>query len=389
MKNKIILCVFLFLPWFTWASENSSQAGVDPILKVHFGRGITRGAIQAAAEKFQQDRGIDMHDVLTENIDEGLESDIFCGSHDEIWRLAANGFIQPINPSSTIRTETVMIGWDGMTFGSQSFAYPLAIEATVLVYNVDLLDTAPKSFEEIPLLNKRLLATKNVSAIAWDYTNPQLSWSILAAGGSPMFERGKSGVIDPVRNNISSKSAVTGAKLIKDFVDQNLLPQVVADNSVETLFTEGNVAAILVGPNSWAQLHDSGIAWGVAPIPKIKGKKATSVVNVWGCAIAKDTDAAIATDFIENYLMQDDTLISLFNARSGGVPTQKNAFHYFWKSDDIRGLYSIINDGKPIPASEAAERFWINLSEALKLIVNGSPIQKTLKEASKKTAALD
>ena len=60
------------------------------------------------------------------------------------------------------------------------------MEALSLIYNKDLIKTPPKSWEEIPALDKE--RAKGKSAIMWNLQEPYFSWPLLAAAGGYAFK---------------------------------------------------------------------------------------------------------------------------------------------------------------------------------------------------------
>ncbi|WP_407242014.1 extracellular solute-binding protein [Escherichia coli] len=58
----------------------------------------------------------------------------------------------------------------------------MAVEALSLIYNKDLLPNPPKTWEEIPALDKELKA-KGKSALMFNLQEPYFTWPLIAADG--------------------------------------------------------------------------------------------------------------------------------------------------------------------------------------------------------------
>lgn len=380
--RHLIISISLALPFCALAAEEPVTAAQPKELKIYFGRGVTRSSIHAFADQFLAEKGINIVDVQTPKPQEDMNADIYCNSHELLWDLYTKGLLQPIHPSANIRSESFTLGWDALSSKGQYYGYPLAMETTVLVYNKDLIDTVPKSFEEFAELDIQLKKSKQISAIDWNYTNSRLSWTLMSAGGQLIFGRDENNNFDPNQNGANTPNAIAGAIFIKKWVDQSILPPLSTEGTAEKRFADGKVAAILIEPSSWVYLKGSSINWGIAHLPTINGLKATPLMNAWGCAIATKADTNIAKNFIEEYLLKRETLTALFRARSGGLSTQKEVFN----KHEGQLMFKIINGGRPIPASEATERFWTNMDAALLRIIEGESPYKALDEAAENIA---
>lgn len=60
---------------------------------------------------------------------------------------------------------------DAVRYNGKLIAYPIAVEALSLIYNKDLVPNPPKTWEEIPALDKELKA-KGKSAIMFNLQEP-------------------------------------------------------------------------------------------------------------------------------------------------------------------------------------------------------------------------
>ncbi len=77
--------------------------------------------------------------------------------------------------------------WDAVRFNGKLIGYPVAVEALSLIYNKDLVKEAPKTWEEIPALDKTLRANGK-SAIMWNLQEPYFTWPVIAADGGYAFK---------------------------------------------------------------------------------------------------------------------------------------------------------------------------------------------------------
>ncbi len=99
---------------------------------------------------------------------------------------------------------------DAVRYNGKLIAYPIAVEALSLIYNKDLLPNPPKTWEEIPALDKELKA-KGKSALMFNLQEPYFTWPLIAADGGYAFkyENGKYDIKDVGVDNAGAKAGLT------------------------------------------------------------------------------------------------------------------------------------------------------------------------------------
>ncbi len=104
---------------------------------------------------------------------------------------------------------------DAVRYNGKLIAYPIAVEALSLIYNKDLLPNPPKTWEEIPALDKELKA-KGKSALMFNLQEPYFTRPLIAADGGYAFkyENGKYDIKDVGVDNAGAKAGLTFPWLI-------------------------------------------------------------------------------------------------------------------------------------------------------------------------------
>lgn len=87
-----------------------------------------------------------------------------------------------ITPDKAFQDKLYPFTWDAVRYNGKLIAYPIAVEALSLIYNKDLLPNPPKTWEEIPALDKELKA-KGKSALMFNLQEPYFTWPLIAADG--------------------------------------------------------------------------------------------------------------------------------------------------------------------------------------------------------------
>ncbi|MCP4993957.1 MAG: extracellular solute-binding protein, partial [Gammaproteobacteria bacterium] len=142
--------------------------------------------LQKVGDKFTKDTGIpvtvehpeDAPNKFQQAAAAGKGPDIWIWAHDRLGEWVDGGLLSPISPSTKIRNSIEKKGWDAFTMKGKTWGYPITFEAVGLIYNKALVPNPPKTFEEIPALDKTL-SKQGKNAILWDYNNTYFTWPLL------------------------------------------------------------------------------------------------------------------------------------------------------------------------------------------------------------------
>lgn len=130
---------------------------------------------------------------------------------------------------------------------------------------------------------------------------------------------------------------------------------------------------MISGPFAWDNARRARIDFGVAPIPAvIPGQPSKPFVGVLGCMIAAPSQVKdIAREFIENHLMQVDSLRIINADVPLGVPANKKFYAELAADPAIRATMENARLGQAIPNIPEVGRFWTAMDAALEAITNG------------------
>ncbi len=121
-------------------------------------------------KKFEQDTGIKVTvehpDKLEEKFPQvaatGDGPDIIFWAHDRFGGYAQSGLLAEVTPDKAFQDKLYPFTWDAVRYNGKLIAYPIAVEALSLIYNKDLVPNPPKTWEEIPALDKELKVEREV-----------------------------------------------------------------------------------------------------------------------------------------------------------------------------------------------------------------------------------
>lgn len=335
--------------------------------------------IAKIAQKFTKDTGIavkvehpeDAIAKFEQAAAAGKGPDIWMWPHDRAGSWISAGLITPVTPSKKTVASIDPLAWKAWNIGGKTWGYPISIEAVALLYNKDLVPTAPKTWEEVIALDKAL-SPKGKRAIMWPMTEIYYSYGLFSAGGGYAFKRNDDGTYDPKSTGMDSPGAIRGMETIMALIKAGVMPKTASYAEAEAAMNEGRVAMTINGPWAWNNLKKSKINFGVAPFPKVDGKQGGAFVGVLGAMVSTASpNKETANEFLENYLLSQEGLKAMHAHVPLGVPANK-AFYNELKSDPlIAGTMAAAQAGSPMPNNPEMTRFWSAMQAALQNITQG------------------
>jgi maltose/maltodextrin transport system substrate-binding protein len=306
----------------------------------------------------------------------GKGPDIMCWPHDRVGEWAKSGLIVPVRPGKRLKADIDDAAWGAFSYRGQTWGYPVAIEAVGLIYNKALVATPPQTFEQVIEIDRRLKA-QGKSAILWAYNQTFFSWALLSGPGGFVFGRDAKGELDPKTVGVNNAGALQGAQMIERLVKEGHMPKGARYSEMEGAFARGQVAMMINGPWAWDNVRKVGIDFGVAPIPAIGGKPGKPFVGVLGCMITAPSKLKdVAREFIENHLLQVDSLKIISADVPLGVPANKAYYAELSADPRIKATMDNARAGEPIPNIPEMGRFFPAMDAALEAITNGRQAPK-------------
>ncbi|WP_148863096.1 maltose/maltodextrin ABC transporter substrate-binding protein MalE [Marinobacter fonticola] len=342
--------------------------------------------LQEVGDWFTEETGIPVEvahpDSATDKFQQaaatGNGPDIFIWAHDRLGEWAQSGLIAELNPSQSARDANYDFTWDAVTVDGKVYGYPMAVESIGLIYNKDLVSEPPKTFEEIPALDKKL-AEQGKKAILWDYNNTYFTWPLLAANDGYIFKKTDDGY-DVSDTGVNSESAVKGAQMLATLIEQGVMPRGADYGAMDSRFNKGEVAMMISGPWAWANLEKSGIDFGVATLPTIDGGTPEPMVGVMAATLnTASPNRALAVEFLENYALSVKGLKMVDDdVPLGAVANKELMDELSADNPHIEATFKNAQIGEPMPSVPAMGAFWSSMGPALQNITSG---RQTVEEA--------
>ncbi|MBM1220203.1 maltose/maltodextrin ABC transporter substrate-binding protein MalE [Ponticoccus sp. SC2-23] len=373
MKKTITIAALLL------GTAMPAYAVEDGTLLIWTGANRDKAALEAAVQPFVDDYGIE---VTVEVVDPDLPQkfqqaastgdgpDIVMWAHDRFGEWASGGLIAQVQPSAAWADGVLGTTMDAVTFDGATWGYPVSVEAVHLIYNTDLIETPPASFEEL------LAMDFDGQKILWDYNNTYFTMPLLMANGGFAFEK-VDGSYDGSATGVNNEGAIAGAAMLERLIEEGVMPAGVDYGVMDGAMNKGEVAMVLNGPWAWGGLKDSGINFAVAPIPSVDGAGSPPFLGVQAMAInAASPNADLAAELLENYLLVDDGLAT-WNA-NGALGALADASAASAQDDaNISGMLEVAASGIPMPSNPEMGAFWAAMGPALTNITSGAQDPET------------
>ncbi|WP_439234247.1 maltose/maltodextrin ABC transporter substrate-binding protein MalE [Lonepinella koalarum] len=336
-------------------------------------------------KKFEKDTGVS---VLVEHPDKleekfaqvastGDGPDIIFWAHDRFGGYAQSGLLAEIHPAKEFKEKFVDFAWDAETYNGKIIGYPVAIESLSLIYNKDLVKEAPKSWEDIVALDKKLKA-EGKNAIMWNLSEPYFTWPVVASNGGYAFKfsNGKYDVNDIGVNNEGSQKAL---QFVVDMVKDKVINADMDYSIAEASFNKGQTALTINGPWAWGNIEQSKINYGVAVLPTLNGQASKPFVGVLSAGInSASPNKDLATEFLENYLLTDDGLSTVNKDKPLGAVALKSYQAELAKDPRIAATMENAQKGEIMPNIPQMSAFWYAERSA---IINAVNQRQSVKDA--------
>jgi len=344
-------------------------------------------------KKFTKDTGIEVEVAHPDKVEERFQQmasnasgpDIMFWAHDRFGEWVRGGLLSPLNPSPEFKTKIDDFAWEAVTIDGKVYGYPVAVEAIALIYNKDLLPEPPKAFEDIPALDTEL-QKQGKHAIMWAYETPYFTYPLLSANGGYAFKKRPDGTYDIKDTGVNNEGSKLGVQYLRDLIDNGHLPRGVDYGVAEAKFNKGETAMTINGPWSWDNLDKSGVSYGVAPLPSLKGNPGRAFVGVLAGAVNNASpNKDLAVLFLEEYLLTPDGLKQVNDDKPLGAAALK-AFQSQLESDPrIAVTFDNAQNGEPMPSVPEMIKYWTSLESALKNVAAGRQgVNEALDDAAKR-----
>jgi maltose/maltodextrin transport system substrate-binding protein len=339
-------------------------------------------ALAPIVEKFTTDLGLKLTIETPEKITDsfpiaaqaGKGPDIVIWAHDKVGEWADGGLIAPLEVSDEFTNKFFPKAWQAARHQQGVWGYPIALETVTLIYNQKLLDGPPPTqLSQLASIDQNIKRKHpGVITILWDPRSAYYTWGILASGGGYVF--GRKGTDYDFKNiGITTPGVVVALSKIISLIQSGILPKSCSYSETEDFMGQGKLAMMISGPWAWSNLIQKGIDFGLGQIPGVNGKVGRPFVGVSLAYLNRSSpNQDLAKEFLEHYLLTDDGLSAMDNAKPIGIPALTSMYQKMAQNNlHLRELKASVDYGQIMPNVPQMGRFFSSLGAALQLATDG------------------
>ncbi|MGB6178042.1 extracellular solute-binding protein [Carnobacterium sp.] len=321
----------------------------------------------------------------------GIGTDVLIAPYDRIGILGEQGHLTEVTLPNDERYDKMdenQVLSNGKIYGA-----PFVIETLVMFYNKDLVDTAPKTFDDLEELAKNDQFAfenekgKNTAFLA-NWVTPYHYLGLITGYGGYIFGDNGKDTTDIGLNTPEAIEAIEYAsKWYQDIWPKGALDATSAENFMNDQFTANKTAAVINGPWGAASYKEAGLNYGVAPIPTLQNNKTYQpFAGGTGWTISsytKNKDLAQKwLDFVNNA----ENTKELYEL-TAEIPANQETRKAISNGDDelTNAVIEQYNSAVPMPNIPEMEEVWTGTES---MIFDAASGNKTAKEAADDTVKL-
>ncbi|MFY8197995.1 MAG: sugar ABC transporter substrate-binding protein, partial [Candidatus Planktophila sp.] len=273
-------------------------------------------------------------DALKDAIDKATEAsgpDIVVGANDWVSPLAKSGKLAPVTLAASVRARFNPTNFVDLSYKGKLYGVPVDINNVAMIYNTDLVKTAPKTFGEMVTFYKANKASKSLKA-GLCVAGGGMSWgahSIFSALGADAYQFNSR---DQIVYGRSFNGTTFGKNVRTLLLDggkksNGFLPA--SDAGCKDNFIDGKVPYAIIGNWEWKDYVAKGFTMNLMPVPGVTANKPGKMFgSVSGALLttfaAKHGVEAGAKSLLTNFFGSTDGQVR-YQKIEGRPPAEKGA----------------------------------------------------------------
>ncbi|HEY8654232.1 MAG TPA: maltose ABC transporter substrate-binding protein [Dermatophilaceae bacterium] len=316
--------------------------------------------------------------------------DVIVGAHDWLGELVQNGTVAPVNLSADVAAKFAPQAMAATKFNGQSYGVPYAVENIGLVRNTALAPTAPTTMDALVSEGQALVKSGKATNILIQEVgktgNAYFTYPYLKAFGGGIFATKANGDYDAAKVIVNSPGSLKGAAALQALGKVKALSTNVDGTNADALFDAGKAPFYITGPWAIDKAKKANIKYAISPLPSLAGGgKMQPFLGVQMFYVsAKAKNAALAEEFVTNYVPREDVQLALFEA-GHRPPALTSAYDKVAATDvDVKAWFEAGQGGQPMPNIPAMNSVWGPLGQAAADVIAGKAQPKARFDAAQK-----
>jgi len=320
--------------------------------------------------------------------------DVILAAHDWTGQLAANGLVEPLYPSNTVKAQFPAYTLNAFSYGTaikKLYGMPVQVENIGLLVNTKLAKV-PTTFAQ---LESSALAWKKKNHLAFGLCVQQGAagdayhmYPFFSGLGGYIFGLNSAGNLDPSNIGVANPKFIKNSTLIDKWNKEGLINSKVGYSDCATAFTTSKTPYWITGPWADASIEKAGITFRVVQVPPIT-QPSVPFLGVNGMMVTKwatvhNVDAA-AKDLVMNFFSTPSAQTQLA-AAGGRAPANIKAK----SADPILAQFGAAGrGGVPMPNIPQMASVWGDLGQAWVRSTKGAgamPAARSFRGAAKSIA---
>jgi len=341
--------------------------------------------LEEAAKRFTDKYGVpvtyeavelgDAADKIALDGPNGVGADVFAAPHDKLGSMMSAGLLLDNDMEGYTEDVFAAKALSATTYEGKQIGYPLSVETYLMFYNKDLMPNAPATFDEIIEFSKTFNDERNNKfSLMWEVSSAYYAYAFLGAYVDLFGPNGD----DVTSIGVDSPEAVEAMKVFQDLrVVYNVDAADATRDAMLNAFKGGNAAAVITGPWDIEEFNNSGINYGVAPLPKLpNGVPAKSFSGTRALYVSSFSKYPVAAKLFADFCSQE--LADLHYEMTQSVPAISTVAI---TDEKQKVIYEQYENSFPMPKIPAMGSYWSPMGTAYANIWNGADIQSELNVA--------
>lgn len=325
---------------------------------------------------------------VEELLDKGAKDevpDIFIMISDRLGQALSKDVIAKNRTMSSDKNLYIKSSVDAFSFDGNIYAVPRSIESLVVYYNKDILEYP---FEELSAYEEfgNKIKSKGIYSLVGKYDQIFIGYGFLSAYGGYIFGQDRFGNYNVKDVGVNKNGAASGLKELVDLA--KTMPKELYTPEgwglVDEYFKTGKAAAVINGPWALQGYANSGINYGVAPLPKLSnGKYIHPFYGIKGYVISNQSKQKDLAEKFLQYLNQSRYVLIRYNTTAEVPPILSVLENPLIVNDDFASAVSSqVENADPMPYAPEMQYVWDPTSKAIsESILDNKDPKQALDEA--------
>jgi len=305
-------------------------------------------------------------------------ADIAIIPHDNLGGLVENGVVLPVNLGRKA-SNFLKPAIDGFMYNGKLYGLPLSVENIGFFRNTTLVPQAPKTWDEVIAIGKKLMAEGKTTQIMGFPDATYNVFPLYTAFGGAIFGKKADGSWDPHKVELNNTGMVKGLSLMVQMVKNKEAPGTIDWDGAHVLFESGKAPFILTGPWAINRFKTAKVPYAISAFPAAKkgGQPGAPFLGVQGMIVsAASKQAALAQAFLTQFMATEKYMNQLYLADHR--PSAWKTVNDKADDSDSKGFAEAGTNAIPMPSIPAMGYVWDAWGNAAALAFSG---EKTPKEA--------